>query len=152
MGAPVNSDPRIRVAALMLWRDQVVLVRHRKEGREYHLLPGGGVELGETLCVALKREVFEETGIVCAPVELAFVHDSIAPDVSRHVVNIVFAANIDKFPHTHTSLDDRIVGVDLVDPQSMTQLDLRPPIALDLIALLQDASDLRPRYTGSKYI
>jgi len=136
----------------MLWHDQVVLVRHRKDNREYHLLPGGGVERGETLLCALKREVLEETGILCTPAGLAFVHDSIAPDHSRHVVNVIFVTDIDEFSHTHTHLDDRVVGLDLVDPNDLTHIDLRPPIALDLIALLQHTSDFRPRYTGSNYI
>jgi len=40
---------------------RILLVNNRRTGKLY--LPGGGVELGERLQVALKREVKEETGV-----------------------------------------------------------------------------------------
>ncbi|MCL4554034.1 MAG: NUDIX hydrolase [Actinobacteria bacterium] len=151
MVVPAERNPRIRVAALMIWRDEIVLVRHMKDHLEYHLLPGGGVDWGETLHHALKREVLEETGILCSPQDLLFVHDSIDPAGQRHVVNIYFSAHIDDLHYAKTSLDHRVVGIDFVNPDDLTRLDLRPPIALDLIAFLHDVSGFRPRYTGSGY-
>ena len=41
--------PRIRVAALVRWENRVLLCRQEKPGKEYWLLPGGGVDGGETL-------------------------------------------------------------------------------------------------------
>lgn len=43
-------------------------------------LPGGAVELGETVKEAVVREVIEETGITVKPVELVAVIDSIHRD------------------------------------------------------------------------
>lgn len=43
-------------------------------------LPGGVVELGETVEEAVIREVFEETGIKVKPVELITIFDSIHKD------------------------------------------------------------------------
>ena len=40
------GEPRIRVSALLLWRDRILLCRHEKPGKEYWLLPGGGVRSG----------------------------------------------------------------------------------------------------------
>ena len=60
----MSPEPRIRVSALLQWNDRVLLCRHEKPGKEYWLLPGGGVNTGESLVDALHRELAEELGIV----------------------------------------------------------------------------------------
>ena len=52
MAAP-GCEPRVRVAAVLLHQGRIVVVRHSRDGKDYHLLPGGGVEPGETLEQAL---------------------------------------------------------------------------------------------------
>ena len=77
-------EPRIRVSAILRWQGRVLLCRQEKPGKEYWLLPGGGVEGGETLMEALVRELREEVGL---PDELFFegpiaVAESIAPTIA----------------------------------------------------------------------
>ena len=43
----MTAEPRIRVSAVLRWDDQILLCRHEKPGKEYWLLPGGGVHSGE---------------------------------------------------------------------------------------------------------
>ena len=74
-------EPRIRVSAILRWQGRVLLCRQEKPGKEYWLLPGGGVDSGETLIEALRRELREELGVEAdvqfeGPVALV---DSIAP-------------------------------------------------------------------------
>ena len=93
------AEPRIRVSAILRWRGSVLLCRHEKGGRDYWLLPGGGVNSGESLVDALHRELNEEIGIddeppVEGPVAIV---DSIAPVRSfaaKHVVHIIFAGDL----------------------------------------------------------
>ena len=46
-------SPRIRVAGVLIRGDRILLVRHAREGRTYYLLPGGGLEWGETCAQGL---------------------------------------------------------------------------------------------------
>src|SRR5439155_263997 len=87
----VELGPRVRVSAILGWNGRVLLCRHEKPGKEYWLLPGGGVNGGESLVDALHRELAEEIGIddrlpVEGPVAIV---DSIGPQssfVPKHVV------------------------------------------------------------------
>ncbi|MDD5090682.1 MAG: NUDIX domain-containing protein [Candidatus Wallbacteria bacterium] len=80
---------RIRVGLLLFQNEAVLLVKHRKTDREYWLPPGGGVEFGETLCAALKREVLEECSVVIEPGDLAFTCETIGGE-GRHIVHMFF--------------------------------------------------------------
>jgi 8-oxo-dGTP diphosphatase len=60
---PINSA-RLRVAvSALLFDEHRVLLAHRRD-IDWWNLPGGGMELGETVEEAVKREVLEETGLV----------------------------------------------------------------------------------------
>ncbi|MCG6262591.1 NUDIX domain-containing protein [Vibrio vulnificus] len=54
-----------RVSALMVNRKnaEILLIKRFKEGRNYWVFPGGGVEPEELLEQAIVREVFEETSL-----------------------------------------------------------------------------------------
>jgi len=82
--------PRIRVAGILKKKGKILLIKHKKKEKEYWLLPGGGVDYGETFQEALKREFKEETALKIEVGNLKFISESIAPDMSRHIINIFF--------------------------------------------------------------
>lgn len=68
----------------------MLLVKHRKGTLSYWLLPGGGVEWGETLADAAARELREETGYDAEIGRLLLICEAIEPG-GRHIVNLVYA-------------------------------------------------------------
>lgn len=147
MAAPVSS-PRLRAAALIVTDDGVVTVRHVKSGRSYHLLPGGGVEAGETVGAALVREVREETGLECQVGAPLFITDSIAPDLSRHVVQLTFLARIVGGTITAHPNDSRVAAVDVVSLAHLADMDLRPAIATEIVGAAASGFAGPARYLG----
>ncbi|HVP74667.1 MAG TPA: NUDIX hydrolase [Gaiellaceae bacterium] len=129
------TEPRIRVSALLRWEDRILLCRHEKAGRgEYWLLPGGGVNAGESLLDALHRELAEEVGIVNEiPVEgpVAIV-DSISPQrtfTAKHVVHIVFAGDLSgRSLEAVTSNDAAVRGHRLFLRDELDGIVVHPPI------------------------
>jgi ADP-ribose pyrophosphatase YjhB (NUDIX family) len=129
------AEPRIRVSALLQWEDRVLLCRHQKPGRgEYWLLPGGGVNAGESLTSALHRELREEVGIedeipVEGPIALI---DSISPErafATKHVVHIIFAGDLSgRSLEAVTSQDTAVCGHRLFVRAELDEVVLHPPI------------------------
>lgn len=150
MAARGSDSPRVRVAALALLDGKIVTVRHRRGDSVYHLLPGGGVEFGETLSAALVREVAEETGLRATVGRPLIVNDTIDPSGQRHIVNLTFAATVEGTVTT-TPLDRRVEGVELVDPEELHSLDLRPPIAQEITEALANLEDFKAVYAGSPF-
>jgi 8-oxo-dGTP diphosphatase len=127
-------EPRVRVSALIRWQNRVLLCRQEKPGKEYWLLPGGGVEGGETLDEALRRELGEELGLwedvmFEGPIAVA---ESIAPDWrpgDRHVVHVVFGADLSR--HTLEDIethDAAVRGLRLFSLDELAEVVLHPPM------------------------
>jgi 8-oxo-dGTP diphosphatase len=89
---------RIRVAGILVKDGKILLVRHEKNDKSYWLLPGGGVEFGETVEEGLAREFREEVGLKVRVGKLVLVQDSIPPDLHRQVLNLYFLVQAEEGP------------------------------------------------------
>lgn len=104
--------PRLAVGAA-IWRDGRVLLARRGQQPNQGLwsLPGGLVELGETLREAIVREIQEECHIEIQPLDLVEVVDLVRRDeagrVRTHYVVVDFCAVHDSGePHAASDISD----------------------------------------------
>ncbi len=69
------------VAGLIIENERILLIERGKEPMKgYWSLPGGLVEVGETLEIAVRREIREETGLEVEILSLVEVFQRITPD------------------------------------------------------------------------
>jgi 8-oxo-dGTP diphosphatase len=75
--------PLIGVGAIILRRDRIVMAQRGKEPlKGWWSLPGGALEIGESLKSAVCREVLEETGLEVRPLGVFEIFERIIPDAA----------------------------------------------------------------------
>ncbi|MGY1874283.1 NUDIX hydrolase [Nocardia gipuzkoensis] len=128
--APAANSLKVAVSAFVQDAKGRILMIHRTDNDKYSI-PGGGMEVGETVADAVVREVTEETGILVRPTALLGVFSN-----PRHVVayddgevrqefSICFKAEpIGGSPRTSSESK----AVRWVAPDELPTLDIHPSI------------------------
>ncbi len=124
------------MSAILRWEGRILLLRHEKSSGEIWLLPGGGVQTGESLVRALRRELQEETGLFPEGVEIPLegpvaIVDSIAPSSEprrKHVVHVIFAADVTGSLEDVVSQDEAVRGHRAFRLRELEAITLHPPI------------------------
>jgi 8-oxo-dGTP diphosphatase len=79
--------PLVGIGALVVENGRVALIRRGKAPLQGEWsIPGGMLELGETLRQGAEREALEETGLVVRATELLGVFDRVIPDSDGKIV------------------------------------------------------------------
>lgn len=146
-----SSAIRIRVAVCLVDAGRVLMVEHRKPGRPpYWLLPGGGVEAGETMLAAARRELSEETGYMVEVGRLLLVCESIRSG-AKHLVNLVFAGRI-AGGSLQAGSDGTLAGARWHPLESLAELETYPPIGAELLACSREGFGGEVRYLGNVWV
>ena len=126
--------PILAVSAAIFrdFRDGRVLIvrRARPPAHGLYTLPGGVVELGETLQQAVVREIREETGLAIEPVVLAGYREAIVRDgagrIERHFVILPFAA---RWVGGDLVLNEELAEARWLKPAELSALDTTEGLA-----------------------
>lgn len=143
-----HRQVRIRVAAIIVRDGAILLVKHVKAGQSYWMLPGGGVNFGESLSEALVRELKEEVGVSIRCGDFVLVNDSIAPDGARHVVNLCFTAEVLEGAPRPGS-DPRVAEVAFLPVGELPHLPLFPAFGDELLKAIRSGFPNHARYLGN---
>jgi ADP-ribose pyrophosphatase YjhB (NUDIX family) len=136
----------IRVTGIIIENDSLLLLQQNTESIRAWSLPGGKVEVKETLEKALVREMQEETGLDIIVGDLLYVCDNIMEN--KHVLHITFSCK-------------RIGGVleatPNIDTQTIHSVEFVPINTLSkkgfsetFISLVKNGFPNRGSYMGSK--
>jgi 8-oxo-dGTP diphosphatase len=123
-----NPAPTVDVV-ISLPGDRVVLVARRFEPLGW-ALPGGFVDLGETVEAAAVREVREETGLTVTLTDLLWVYSDPLRDARKHTLSTVFLGRADGTPRG---------GDDAAEARAFGWGELPDPLCFDHAEILADA-------------
>jgi 8-oxo-dGTP diphosphatase len=132
--------PYLAVSAAIIRDGKILVVRRaRAPAHGLYTLPGGVVEVGETLDEAVTREVHEETGMAIEPVALAGFREAIVRDaggrVERHFLILCFAA---RWSAGEPVLSEELDEAHWLDPAELATL----PTTAGLAEIVAEAFEL----------
>jgi ADP-ribose pyrophosphatase YjhB (NUDIX family) len=136
------ARPYLAVSAAIMREGKLLVVRRaRPPATGLFSLPGGVVELGETLTEALVREIAEETGMSIEPLALAGFRETIVRDrddrVERHFVILCFAA---RWQAGEPDLNEELSEARWIEPAELAGLPTTPGLA-EIVAAAYERLD-----------
>jgi 8-oxo-dGTP diphosphatase len=127
------AAPVVGVGGVVVRNGQVLLIRRGKpplQGR--WVVPGGTVELGETLEGALVREMEEETSLRVEPIEVLTVFDRIEREGERVVYHYVIVDYLCRWLAGEARAGSDALDVAWATPDQLADYDM-PPTAVEVV-------------------
>ncbi|MCX7828305.1 MAG: NUDIX hydrolase [Thermanaerothrix sp.] len=119
---------KIRVGGIITGSNGLMLMRYRHAGGDVFCIPGGGVDHGEWLDDALKRELSEELGITVLVGSVIGLAQGVPMGTKGPVLHVLFSCAITKgIPHLNsneTSADE----ICWISPGKLDDLVLYPDV------------------------
>lgn len=141
---------RNSVKAILIHEDKLLVTTYKDEDGIYHLLPGGGQEIGETLDKTLKRECLEETGIEVKAGDLLFIRECFM-DPEVHRVEFMYSCTPISFTNIRSNdlnMDSKQIGASWLPINGLLHAPLFPIGIRELIQDFHAGNQSSPVYIG----
>lgn len=143
--------PNFRVSLIIVNdKQEILLVQHRKANRYYWVLPGGRIEYGEDFATCAVRELKEETNLDIKFEKVVFLSEAIAPDKSRHIINIYATAEV-LGGELRLGIEPVLVDVGYKPILELNKITLYPPVADQIIEAYKEGFK-NLRYLGNLWV
>jgi 8-oxo-dGTP diphosphatase len=122
--------PILAVSAAVFREGRVLIVRRARAPLIGHFsLPGGGVEVGETLAEAVARELMEEVGVKAEIIAFNRHVEAIIPEGERIRAHFVIASFVARWTSGEPRLSDEVDAIDWIDPALAPPSPTTPELA-----------------------
>jgi ADP-ribose pyrophosphatase YjhB (NUDIX family) len=146
----MSKNIRIRIAVIIPRDDEILLVKHVKDDRQYWLIPGGGLNFGETIEECARREIKEETNKDIKIIKLLFLSESVSKDYERHLINLFFLGHvINPEDELRVNEDERIKEARFIPISQLNQIELHPPVAPFIMKAHKNDFKSPPQFLGN---
>lgn len=147
-----KAIPTTRVSVIVISAEKrILLVKHRKGSKQYWVLPGGRLEYGETFQECAEREIQEETGLEVAVDKMVFVSEAIAPDRSRHIVNVYLTARVTGGTMLLGN-EPVLAAVDFLPLSELETNTLYPPVGRQILDGIENSFSKGIQYLGNLWV
>ncbi|MCI0766778.1 NUDIX domain-containing protein [Bacillus sp. TL12] len=137
---------RNSVKAILIHESKLLVTTYEDQDGTYHLLPGGGQKIGETLDKTLKRECLEETEIEVKKGDLLFIRECFL-DPEVHRVEFMYSCTPVSFTKA-LHMDSKQTGISWLPIDDLVHYPLFPSGIKKLIQDFHAGNESGPVYVG----
>lgn len=131
------QNPTIRVSLIIInSQRELLLVKHKKNNKEYWVLPGGHLDFGETVEQCALRELKEEVNLDGEYIKQVFLSESIDPSGRRHILNIYTLVKVSESQELKLDQEDNVLsGVEYISLDKIKSQEVKfyPDVAQEII-------------------
>ncbi|MDQ0271462.1 NUDIX domain-containing protein [Cytobacillus purgationiresistens] len=140
---------RVRAGAIIIEKEAILLAEFKDESGLHYNFPAGGVEPGETVIEAVKREAMEEASVDVEVGPLAFVYEFASHMVEYgkgkpHSVGLMFECKLKEgsVPALPKTPDENQTGVKWIPLHELSQITLYPNMKAHILNYVKDRRSL----------
>lgn len=119
----MNKFPEPTVSAVIVNPDGKILLCKSHKWENKYVIPGGHIEYGEKMEEALKREIFEETGLHIYDLKLISLKESICNNTFHEQKHFIFIDYLCRTDSSEVFLNDEAEEYEWADIDRIEQYD-----------------------------